>query len=142
MEVFKLENFKKDFPNHEIDFKEIDKVLIDSILKNLCLSINKNDDLKELIKMFEDKKYIIDYNLEEKNNFKELFLAHVINSEDFVYTYNLNYDLLYYFNKDDLLNYFDYIWYPSSDEYIIFDKSCTWLIWVSHNGISRIKFDY
>jgi hypothetical protein len=131
MEEFKLEYFKNDFPNKKIKFKEIDEKKIDSIINN--------EDLKELLNVLNSKKNIIDYNLEDKNNFKELFFKSIKKNKDFIYVYNLNYDDLDSINVEDLKNYFDYIWYPSSDDFLLFDEEYMWVIWVCHSGITRIK---
>lgn len=38
-------------------------------------------------------------------------------------------------NIDDLVTYLDDIWYPGSDDVDIFDRTCAWVISISHEGI-------
>lgn len=38
----------------------------------------------------------------------------------------------------DLANFFDYIWFPSSDDVDIFDASFDWILSIDHAGFVKL----
>ena len=51
-----------------------------------------------------------------------------------VYVNWYRYDQIDEMYFEELAQYFDNIWYPSSDDIELFDSTCSWLIAISHNG--------
>lgn len=139
MDSFKIENFEKDFPAEKIKYKRINGEQTLVIFNNLREKLFLQMEQEEFFKKLENLEYTYTmYINKDVTQFKSSFLEHINNFEKNLFVFNINFDDLDYIDSKDLLNFFDYIWYPSSDDFLIFDSSYSWLIYVTHFGSLNI----
>ncbi|TXK96431.1 hypothetical protein BMR02_11560 [Methylococcaceae bacterium HT1] len=139
MEQIKIDNFIKEhpgssFPNY-IHLE--DKICADislSILKKLNL-ISTTDDLM-LVNEVDKLGDICDVVISDAENFnlKNTLSSLGVNYSKNVYINWYRYDDIDKMKIDDLINYFDDIWYLGSDDIDIFDESLTWIVSITHFG--------
>jgi hypothetical protein len=139
MDTFKIELFNKENPLGE--FPQVTALNPDdmvSVRKNLSqkLKVNMNTTGKELLDLIgKDSFTVTNYNA-CSNGF---LLADVLNylelvPKDKVYINWYQFDDIDILSFNDLNKYFDYIWFPSSDDVEIFDDTYEWMLSISHDG--------
>ena len=139
MEEFKIEHFEKENPDTKFPWFEVlnDQELIE--LRNSLfsrLSIESSSDDKILVQRINDAGVFVENVNASRMGFSLLGLlkSEDIESNDVVYVNWYRFDDVDRFKLNDLSQYFDDIWYPSSDDIDIFDSSLSWVISVSHSG--------
>lgn len=138
MKQFKIDLFEQDsevsFPNYY------------SLSKGECASIRekllfifpesrgkKHLSLVEEILLYQ--KHIEDVNANDDFFcLDEVFRNIGIKTNEDVYLNWYQYDEIDRFKLNDLLEFFNVIWYPSSDDLDLFDDSLSWIISIRHDG--------
>lgn len=139
---FEKENYRK-FPfiknlskleAHEISIESQRKIMMkyNECSQDLCVFIDKNAIYVEHFDANEIK---------ECFDLKLLFNYIDIKYSEYVYINWYKFDDIDQMKFDDFCMFFDYIWYPSSDDIEIFDESLSWIILIHHTGdIKYITF--
>ena len=139
MEQFKLDFFKKEHKNLCINFTTLSKIECESAYASFCLSYkmemqNRND----IFRLVQNKGHYINSINAKDDDFNLYLLIHEQNISQIPTHLNVCWDCFYtidHFGFNDLVNYFDYIWYPSVDDIIIFDEACKICLMVRHDGV-------
>ena len=63
-----------------------------------------------------------------------------IEPRDLVHLNWYRFDRIEQMGLADLIDYFDEIWYPGSDDLDIFDETVQWILSISHHGAVRVLF--
>ncbi len=94
----------------------------------------------ELVKIIDKRQTSIKEENAEDDNFSliELFRKNNISLGKEIYINWYHYDQIDQFKKEDLLNFFDDIWYPSSDDIDIFDEKMENIVSIDHGGFIKI----
>ncbi len=139
MENFKLENFRREYPNIEFPkFSTLDDKEIFSLQCKLFRKLRLTDkDLLKLTKIIDSMTSIVGHTDVNNDNFDLLTLLSNknIRPNELVYLNWYRYDQIDKMKLTDLDKYFYDIWYPISDDIDIFDDSCSWVLSVRHYGI-------
>jgi hypothetical protein len=139
MDTFKIELFKKENPL--LDFPQI--IALDQndmlcVRQNISQKLNININLtgKELLNLIvKSCRSVPNYNACTIG----FLLSDVLKNLEIV-PKNKVYINWYQFDKIDILSfndidkYFDYIWFPSSDDIEIFDDTYDWMLSIRHDG--------
>ncbi|RJQ56705.1 MAG: hypothetical protein C4526_01135 [Nitrospiraceae bacterium] len=142
MDNFKIKHFEKDNPSKK--FPEIHSLSLqetESICQKLSEKLGLNSQDPKFIIDVIDKKGVIlkEFNANDDGFLLSAILSHLsIQPRKNVYINWYRYDQIDEMTFDDLNNYFNYIWYPASDDIDIFDSSYSWIVTVSHEGY--VKF--
>lgn len=143
MEEFKIELFKKNYPTEEfprfkiLSFEEAREVF--SKLSEKMGDFLPSDQVAKKINA--EGVWLQSYNAEDDGfTLKTVFDKIKITPKAKVYLNWHHFDNVDEIGFDDLNQYFDDIWYPSSDDIDIFDESFTWILSISHYGaVSIVK---
>ena len=139
MEIFKIENFIKDHPNKQFPwFNTLSQIESQKIFEKLKQKINiaKKISHKALVKKIHKKGRNINFANAESIEFDfEDLISHLnIKPNIKIYINWYHYDNIDIILFREFCKYFDYIWYPSSDDIDLFDDDLSWVISVSHDG--------
>lgn len=145
MEMFKIEHFKREYPNAEFpEFYSLNNIEL-RVLQNCWFSKLgfKDRDLLILTNTLNAQSLPIpDTNAEDKGFCLSNVLFHEhIKPNEWIYLNWYRYDQIDKMKFSELEKYFDDIWYPSSDDLDIFDDSYAWILSIRHDGVlSLLKF--
>lgn len=134
MDRFKFEIFKKENPKtpmFEVVPLTLDKIQI--IQKKLFQLLNIEDNnIQELEKRIYQIANVLIPSIPENNfSIKELFYNLNVES-NFLYVTWDSFKTIDRFKLTDFCQWFEYIWYPSSDDIDIFNDDLTWILQVYH----------
>lgn len=143
MEQFKIDHYLKDNPGKSFPgFKKLSKLECNIIITSLRnkLMVPDNTSGAELVKIIDKRQTSIKEENAEDDNFSliELFRKNNISLGKEIYINWYHYDQIDQFKKEDLLNFFDDIWYPSSDDIDIFDEKMENIVSIDHGGFIKI----
>ncbi|SEH89712.1 hypothetical protein SAMN02927937_02007 [Paenimyroides aquimaris] len=130
MEDFKINLFEKEYNRVFIDFEHLDDTQCMFLKKCLNGLFNNNDSIENNLKLnLKVISYVDDINsLSEVFNTLEIFPIEKI----YINWYKFDdIDCLYY---NDLILYFEDLWFPSSDDIEIFDNTFNWILSIRHDG--------
>jgi len=141
MEQRNIDGFKHEYPDKKFpDFRhlsleETEKIRL-TIKEKLNLSINLSDlelvkTLYSLSKLCEDDE---DYAEDENFNLLNCLKKNQISPNEKVYINFYRFDDVDELALDDVVKYFEYMWYSYSDDIDIFDSSLSWILSIDHNG--------
>lgn len=139
MDNFKIENFKREFPNAVLpEFRSLNESEVNLIQGKLfkLVKLDENSDLICLVnKICGQSLHVISKGAEDASFLlTTVLLDQGIQCDKFVYINWYHFDDIDKFNLKDLNKYFDDIWYPSSDDIDIFDDSFSWVLSIRHDG--------
>lgn len=141
MDDFKITNFERENPNKKfpgvISLKEKETKKIFDIFKQRMDS--KFIDGLELVRKLDMvENTVLDINAKSENFYlTEVFAKLDIFPKDNVYINWYRYDKIDQMQFNDLAQYFNYIWYPDSDDIDLFDDSFSWIVSINHEGIIK-----
>lgn len=140
MEKFKIElyedvNGKNTFPS----FKTLGKDECTPIQNNIrhLFDLPEDSTLLEIVNKVEEVEVHLNVYDAQDDNFSLIpcFKDMGVVVSDNVYLNWYRYDEIDIMAADDLINNFDDIWFPSSDDLDIFDSSFEWILSVQHDGM-------
>lgn len=146
MDQHKIDNFAQDHPGtpfpsmRKLAAEELSLLqgkIFKSVRENLNIKLPEEISRLELLEQdfFPQNAESPDFKLEEAMaQFK-------IYPDSIVYINWYRFDTVDRIELRDLYKYFDYIWYPGSDDIEVFDSSARWMISVSHSGHTSVKFN-
>jgi len=135
---FRRDNSGKKFPAYRT-LSSPDMEIIRETLRNSLSLDDKISDLELTVIVDGMQTAISQFNaLKEDFILIDVFEECSIKPSNYVYINWHRYDDIDEMNVNDLIEYFDDIWYPDSDDIDIFDSTLSWIVSVSHNG--SIKF--
>ena len=142
MESFKIEHFSRDNPGKSFPkYRLLTTSETDQIHDKLTtiLKLENSAEPKKMIAMINDISLElrgVDAN-DDKFVLMKVFSNLNIQSKEYVYINWYQYDEIDEIDLNDFSKYFNYIWYPSSDDIDIFDSTLSWILCVSHYGNVR-----
>ena len=132
MENFKIENFLSSNPNsHFPVFDKVVKDKLESIQIKICRTFNFEEMSIDLLKEIRNQSSYIG-NHEE--SLSSLLNKNGVTPLESIFLNWHRYDEIDQMSFLDLNNYFDDIWYPSTDDIDVFDESLSWILSVDHDG--------
>lgn len=139
MDEHKIQNFNNNYPNSAFpDFRTLSAVEAEHIRKSLRDKLGMHSGstpLDIVIKLGDDSTVISGADADADDfSFKSAVLQAGIEPSKRVLINWYRFDVIDEIALDDLTNYFDDIWYPSSDDIEIFDNSISWMISIGHSG--------
>jgi len=145
LDRYKIDNFIKDNPSSEFPwFETIDGDALNNIKAKAFDAIERELGLEEcdFTSKFEAiKKGELSKNAGEDNfNLEEIISAFDLKVQEFVYVNWHRFDRVDKIMFLDLCKYFDYVWYPESDDIEIFDEDLSWMVSISHGGQVSLKY--
>lgn len=133
IEGFIKENPDKQFPQYRsLSKDETEQIRRDLICK---LKLKNNISLLDLVKKVRSSSDFLKGNAEDEEFNLINFLKN--NNIDFLNNVLINfhqYDEIDEMRLEDVSNYFEYVWYPSSDDIEIFDNTLSSIISITHDG--------
>ena len=125
----KLEYFQKNHPNQKLGIDVVDIDYADKLLDEI---LEKNDIQLNVLAM----RYLSPVcNMQDYSPTAKACLAkNICIEKERVYVYNLNFMYCWKVTLSDFIDYFDYIWYPSSDDIIVFSSLESSVYYVDHDG--------
>ncbi len=146
MELFKISNFKK---THKVKlfptFEEMNNFEIENIIQNVITEFFGGlevIDKQNLLDLIHSKARFIDgiNAMDNDFNIKKLLTNNHLDATKFCFINWEVFDLIDKFKIEDVFNYFEDIWYPSSDDIEIISEDFKWIICITHfGGISILK---
>jgi len=139
MEIFKIELFEKENPSNEFpSFITLDSEGTAKIRQRFAQKLKTTENLggKELLALLSSncetiKKFnatVVGFNVSEVLSDLKVF------PKDKIYINWYRYDDIDEMSFTDFSKYFDYIWFPSSDDIDLFDDTYDWVLSISHEG--------
>ena len=137
MESFKIEHFQKENPNEQFPYHRHLSDSEESALREKLFEKFGLNAASSPMDMF-DAIDLIARDVGDANpddfSLLEIIKTQEIECEENVFVSWYRFDDIDEFHLKELSKYFDDIWYPSSDDIEIFDRTCSWLISVRHDG--------
>ena len=130
MEDFKIELFEKEYNKKFIEFKNLKIHQCVDIKNSLNKIFTNNQNIENNLKLNLKR---FDY-IDNIDNISDVFNRLNIVSDNKIYINWGNFDDIDYLSYNDLLNYFDDLWFPSSDDIEVFDKTFNWILSIRHDG--------
>ena len=138
MQDIKIDNFKRDFPALEFPrFESIRGNESELLRQNIAAKLESTSaDGRAIVEIIRKRSSLIpDINAEVPSfSFSSMLGALRLDTPAFVLLNWKNFEEVDRMSFDKLNEYFDYIWYPSSDDVEILDGSLCWIISVTHSG--------
>lgn len=139
MEEFKVLNFKGTFPHRDFPwYRSLDREEAKKLRERLSIAFSVSDDISDgelLLKLKNLGEAINGVNAEDEAfNFTALASSVGITLGEMVFVVWSGFCDIDQFRAVDIADYFSDIWYPSADDIEIFDESCEWMIFISHEG--------
>ena len=140
MDAFKIENFQRDNAGDKFpDFKHLSVGEASGIMCKWKEKVGLPQESSPLMltQVMHDKCLVVDGRNASDIQFNLISILGFCGIEPMpkVYVNWYRYDNIDEFLLDDLINYFDDIWYPASDDIEVFDASFSWILSVSHDGV-------
>ena len=134
MDDFKFEIFKNENPNTPL-FKvfQLPSNKVQRIQQELFRSLKiEGENIRELERRLYDEAKVIVQSIPETNfSMHDIFRSIQVDSE-FIYVTWDSFVNIDKFRLPDFCRWFEYIWYPSSDDIDIFNDDLTWILHVYH----------
>ncbi|MBF0526409.1 MAG: hypothetical protein HQK56_15095 [Deltaproteobacteria bacterium] len=143
MENFKIEHFNRDNPGGQFPrYRSLNPSEAQVICRNLAsmLGMEADTELMTIVLAIDDRAEQLGNTNADDSGFSIIEILHnlgIKHSGD-VYVNWYRYDEIDEMALSGLNQYFDYIWYPGSDDIEIFDSTFNWVLAISHDG--NIKF--
>ena len=138
MEQYKLDFFKKDHKKQNLSFVSLYMEECDKVFASFCLSYKiaplYRNDIFSIIQS--EGRFVNSVNAKDEN-FDLRRLIYEQNIKEMPKHVNVCWDSFYTidaFDFKDVADFFDYIWYPSADDIILFDESYKVCFMVRHDG--------
>jgi hypothetical protein len=147
MDTIKIENFNKEYPNkHFPSYKTLSTTETVGIIETVSaqLKMLPNSSSLELVEALRKKSSAIpDINAESDDfDLKSVFLKMEVSPMEQIFINWYRFDKIDAIGLNDLLTYFDDIWYPATDDIDIFDASFSWVISICYSGeVMILKFN-
>ncbi|MDT3739147.1 MAG: hypothetical protein RO257_06545 [Candidatus Kapabacteria bacterium] len=146
MELFKISNFKK---THKVEifptYLEMNNFEIENFIQNLVMEFFEDIkvlDNQNLLELIHSKATFIDgiNAMDDDFKLKKLLTNNHLDASKYCYINWGVFDLIDKFKIEDVYNYFEDIWYPSSDDIEIISEDFKRIICITHfGGISILK---
>lgn len=137
-----MDFFKKDHEGQIINFVTLPRKECDKIYASFCsaykIRLQERDDIFSFI---QNRGHCIDFMNAGDESFDLYRLIYEQNTGQMPSRLNVCWDSFYtidIFDLNDIINFFDYIWYPAADDVIIFDESYKICLLVRHDGVIYI----
>ena len=147
MESFKIEHFLKThngllFPWHRSLTADETEVIQRRLLNDAKIVSDTNTPNLDLVFYLVKKGEVhSDFNAQDKDfNLIAVLDNLEIRPQPNVFVNWYRFDKVDQIRLADLAQYFDDIWYPSSDDIDIFDEDLSWILSVSHDGELRVTY--
>lgn len=139
MDQFRLDIFRKDHNNVSLNFVTLSKKKCDEAFASFCLKhkIQENE-RANIFNIIQNKGHHINFTNAEDVEFNLALLIKKLNINKLPTYLYVCWDFFYeidVFKFNDVVKYFDYIWYPIADDIIIFDGSFNLCLMIRHDGI-------
>lgn len=143
MQSIKIQNFEQNNGSKKFPcFRSLSSSESHKILLNLLnrLKIEETKDTTNLVESIVKRGLLAEgWNLETNpEKFSDLFNCFNLKKSNMVWLNWGHFDCLDELSTGDLIEFFDDIWYPSSDDLDILDQNYQWLISVDHMGLVSI----
>ena len=139
MEQFKLDFFRKDHEMVNINFITLSKKKCDEAFISFCLKYKiQKYERTNIFNIIQNEGHYINFVNAEDAEFNLGLLINNLNIRILPTNLYVCCDSFYnidVFKYDDVIKYFDYIWYPKVDDIIIFDYSFIFCLMIRHDGI-------
>jgi hypothetical protein len=137
--AFKIEYFRRDHPDQEFPwFRQLSSDDSQRLLHAFStrLGLPDHTDARAVLsKLFENAVPIEDGDANQDGfDIQSLMYVHGFMPGELLYVDWGRFDRIYQMKRDDVAQYFDDLWYPSSDDLSIFDDTCSWIIFIDHHG--------
>ena len=138
MEQYKLDFFKKDHPNQLLRFVTLSAVECDKVFASFGQFYNiEPKNRNDIFGIIQSEGRFVDSVNAENENFDLRRLVQEQNIKAMPQYMNVCWDCFHsvdVFDFNDVADFFDYIWYPSADDVILFDESYEVCLMVRHDG--------
>lgn len=127
MEQFKLDHFRKDHKTASINFITLSEKKCDDVFISFCLKYKiPQNERTNIFNIIQNKGHHINFANAQDAEFNLDVLIKNLNLRILPTSLYVSWEYFYdidVFKYDDIVKYFDYIWYPIADDIIIFDDS-------------------
>lgn len=134
-----MDIFKKDHESQVINFVTLSKEECDKIYASFCSAyMIKKQDRNDIFSVIQNRGHYIDFMNAGDKSFNLYRLIYGQNIGEMPNCLNVCWDsfcTIDIFDLNTIINFFDYIWYPSADDIIIFDESYKICLLVRHDGV-------
>ena len=147
MDKFKIAHFERDNPGRLFpEFRSLSPTEVQAIQRKLLgrFGIDSSESVASFLNLIaSNEQFVAGVNAEHSDFcLRSVLLAEGIQPESKLFVNWDRYNSIDEFQTADLSTYFDYVWYPGSDDIDIFDNTMSWILSVRHDGaVSLTKND-
>lgn len=137
MQEFKIQSFQEAYSHRFPNFTSIDVMMVQALHDRIMhhLTDKKQTLSGKVYAMVRSKATRVENADAERADFDiySVFKEAGIQTQHNLYI-DWNNGVIDTMNTSDFIRYFSDIWYPSSDDILLFDETTTWFVSISHEG--------